>query len=96
MLEDWLEDIHDPGLVSVIVPAHNQERFLRECLQSVIDQDYRPLEIIIVDDGSTDGSGEIIEEFRKTRREGVAVKSLRQSRQGAQEARNSGCRGANG
>jgi glycosyltransferase involved in cell wall biosynthesis len=96
MPEDWLKDIHDPGLVSLVIPAHNQERFLRECLQSVIDQDYRPLEIIIVDDGSTDGSGKIIEEFQKTRREWVTVKCLRQSKQGAQEARNNGCRVATG
>jgi glycosyltransferase involved in cell wall biosynthesis len=96
MAEDWLDRASDHGLVSVIVPVHNQERFLRDCLQSVVDQDYKPLEIIIVDDGSTDGSGKIISEFQAIRREGISVGALHQTRQGAQEARNNGCRTARG
>ncbi len=96
MAEDWLDRACDQGLVSVIVPVYNQERFLRDCLQSVVDQDYRPLEIVIVDDGSTDGSGKIISEFQAIRREGISVRALHQTRQGAQEARNNGCRIAQG
>lgn len=50
-------------LVSVIIPVYNSERFLRRCLDSVIAQDYEGFEIILVDDGSTDNSGTICEEY---------------------------------
>jgi glycosyltransferase involved in cell wall biosynthesis len=96
MSEDWIEADCDHGVVSVIIPAHNQERFLRECLQSVVGQDYKPLEIVVVDDGSTDGSGKIISEFQAIRREGISVRGLHQTWKGAQEARNNGCRMAKG
>lgn len=45
--------------VSVIVPVHNGEPFIRQALQSVVVQDYRPLEIVLVDDGSTDDTAEV-------------------------------------
>ena len=44
-----------PDLVSVIVPIHDAERYLGEAVQSVLEQTYRPLELLLVDDGSTDG-----------------------------------------
>lgn len=94
--ENWLDEAYDQGLVSVIVPVHDQERFLRDCLQSVVDQDYRPVEIVIADDGSTDGSGKIIAEFEGIRGEGISIRALHQVRQGAQHARNNGCRMARG
>ena len=46
-------------VVSVIVPAYNAEPFIRQALESVIVQDYRPLEIVVVDDGSTDGTAHV-------------------------------------
>ena len=46
-------------LISVLVPAYNAEAFLEQCLESIVDQTYRHLEIIVVDDGSTDSSGAI-------------------------------------
>ena len=51
--------------VSVIVPVYNAERFLRECLDSLVGQTLREMEIICVDDGSTDGSLNILEEYEK-------------------------------
>ena len=47
------------GLVSVIMPVFNGERFLRQALDSVMAQDYAPLELIVVDDGSTDASAQV-------------------------------------
>ena len=52
-------------LVSVIVPVYNVEDFLRQCLESIVQQSFRDFEIIIVDDGSTDSSRSIAEEYKK-------------------------------
>ena len=45
--------------VSVIVPVYNKEAYLRQCVDSILAQDYRNMEVILVDDASTDGSGAI-------------------------------------
>lgn len=50
-------------LLSVVIPVHNVIHYLAECLDSVLSQDYQNLEVIIVDDGSTDGSAELVEDY---------------------------------
>jgi len=50
-------------LVSVILPVKNGERFLAQAINSVLDQDYHPLEIVVVDGQSTDGSAAIAQSF---------------------------------
>ena len=50
-------------LLSVVVPVYNVQDYLRQCLDSIINQSYRNLEIIIVNDGSTDSSYEICKEY---------------------------------
>ena len=54
--------------VSVIIPVYNVEKYLRECIDSILNQTLRDLELICVDDGSTDGSLEILHEYEKADR----------------------------
>lgn len=75
----------EKGLVSVIVPVYNTEKYLRQCINSIIDQTYRKLEIILVDDGSTDRSGSICEEYAK---QDSRIKVIHQKNGGLSAARN--------
>ncbi|MDB5122991.1 MAG: hypothetical protein JWP94_1120 [Mucilaginibacter sp.] len=79
-------------LVSVIIPVYNAEKYLDSCILSVIGQTWPNIEIILVDDGSTDGSLNIIEKYR----DAGNVKITRQKNQGAAAARNAGLRQAKG
>ncbi|MDA3042877.1 MULTISPECIES: glycosyltransferase family 2 protein [unclassified Campylobacter] len=72
-------------LISVIIPIYNVEQYLDECLNSVINQNYKNLEIILVDDGSTDKSGEICDEFAA---QDSRIKVLHQKNGGVSVARN--------
>ncbi|WP_259681110.1 glycosyltransferase family 2 protein [Limosilactobacillus fermentum] len=49
--------------VSIIIPAYNAEKYLEQCLDSVCEQTYKNIEILIVNDGSTDSTGKIIEKY---------------------------------
>lgn len=49
--------------LSIIVPVYNRKEFLDQCINSILDQDYKNIELILVDDGSTDGSGQICDSF---------------------------------
>ena len=53
------------SLITVIVPIYNVKDYLEECLKSIREQTYKNLEIILVDDGSTDGSSDICDKFGK-------------------------------
>ena len=75
-------------LVSVIVPVYNTEKYLRKCLDSLINQTLRDIEIILIDDGSTDGSCKIIEEFEQKYPE--KVKCYHQKNRGISISRNKG------
>lgn len=52
-------------LISVVIPVYNVEEYLEECLNSVVGQTYSNLEIILIDDGSTDASFTILKDFEK-------------------------------
>ncbi|GHB37176.1 glycosyltransferase family 2 protein [Mongoliitalea lutea] len=85
------EEFGQAKLVSVIIPVYNREFLLPETIHSVYNQTYRPIECIIVDDGSTDNSKKIIQEFqRKFNSEFFNIKLIEQSNAGAPAARNNG------
>lgn len=74
-------------LISVIVPVYNVENYLRKCLDSIINQNYKKLEIILIDDGSTDDSGKICDEYAdKDNR----IKVIHNENQGVSHSRNCG------
>ena len=52
-------------LVSVIVPVYNVEKYLKKCVDSILSQSYQNIEVILINDGSLDGSGEICEAYAK-------------------------------
>ncbi len=74
-------------LISVIVPIYNLKDYIGKCVESILHQTYRNLEIILVDDGSTDGSGEIIEKIKE---KDDRIKVIRKENGGVSSARNAG------
>lgn len=80
-------------LVSVIVPIYNCERFLEECVESILKQKYSNLEIILVNDGSTDDSLKICLKYKKNNKNIIVIN---QKNKGLSEARNAGIRKATG
>lgn len=80
-------------LISVIIPVYNVEKFIERCLKSILKQDYQNIEIIAVDDGSTDNSGKVCDMIAS---EDNRVKVLHISNGGAGQARNIGIEQANG
>lgn len=81
-----------PPLVSVIIPAYNAERFIADAVRSVLDQSWRELEVIVVDDGSTDGTADRVRPFLADPR----VRYVRQENAGPAAARNRGIELAHG
>lgn len=73
--------------ISIIIPIYNSENFLEECINSVVNQENVSLEIILVNDGSNDNSGNIIEKYADTYNN---IVSLHQPNSGVSKARNSG------
>lgn len=72
--------------ISTIIPIYNAEKYLRRCLDSVISQSYANIEIILVNDGSTDNSGVICDEYKQN---DTRIKVLHKQNSGVSEARNS-------
>ena len=77
-------------LISVIIPTYNRAHCVGEAIQSVLDQTYKNFEIIVVDDGSTDNTQEVLATF------GDKIKVIRQENRGVSAARNAGIREARG
>lgn len=79
-----------PGLASVVIPCYNGEPFVAEAVDSALAQTYRPVEVIAVDDGSTDGSPVVLARY------GERIRVVRQPNRGLPAARNAGIRVARG
>ena len=80
-------------LISILIPVYNVEEYLRECVDSVINQTYENLEIILVDDGSTDSSGKICDEYAEKDSRVIVV---HKTNSGPSKTRNEGLKVAKG
>ena len=80
-------------LISIIVPVYNVERYLEKCVNSIINQTYKNLEIILVDDGATDSSGNMCDELAKSDNR---IKVYHKENGGLSDARNYGVERATG
>jgi len=88
----WMGEQFEPGLVSVILPTYNREILIVDAMDSVWAQTYRPIELIIVDDGSTDDTHKVVEEwgFEHKSDDGFHLRYFQQENTGASAARNHG------
>src|SRR5262249_25220663 len=77
-------------LVSVVIATYNSSRFIAQAVQSVLEQTYRPVEIVVVDDGSNDDTAEVLACYRDR------VRYVYQDNRGPAAARNRGIAEANG
>lgn len=80
-------------MISVIVPVYNMEKYLEKCVRSILDQDYKDIELILVDDGSKDSSPLMCDEFAKL---DERIKVIHKENGGPSRARNMGLDSANG
>ena len=81
------------GCVSVIIPVYNVEKYLKDCINSILNQTYSNWEMILVDDGSVDNSGDICDKFSKN---DSRIHVIHQTNKGVSFARNKGIEKANG
>ena len=80
-------------LISIIINVYNGEKYIKKCLDSVVNQTYKNIEIILVDDGSTDGSGELCEKIKNN---DTRIKVYHKKNGGLGSARNYGFNQAKG
>lgn len=84
------------GLASVIIPTYNRAHLIAEALDSVLAQTYRPVEVVVVDDGSTDGTGDVVNRWRAQVGPRFRLEYIRQQNAGVSAARNRGVAAARG
>ena len=81
------------NLITIVVPVYNVEKYLKKCIESIINQTYKNLEIILVDDGSPDNCGKICDDYKK---QDSRIKVIHKKNGGLSDARNAGIDIANG
>ena len=86
-MDNSIADKDSTGMISVIVPCYNTEKFVKKCIESILTQTYEKLEIILVDDGSTDSTGSICDSYAS---KDDRVKVLHGENEGLSAARNKG------
>jgi glycosyltransferase involved in cell wall biosynthesis len=87
-----------PALITVVIPVYNHARYVTQCLDSVLNQTHRPLQLIVIDDGSRDGSPAIVEDYFRCRGEVPGVEIIFRAREnrGAHHTLNEGLAAATG
>ena len=80
--------------ISIVISAYNAEAYIEKCLNSILNQANQELELIVVDDGSTDRTAEIVKTYQK--QEEVEIKLIQQVNQGVQVARQVGMEASSG
>ena len=84
-----------PHMLSIIIPVYNVEPYIHQCLDSIVNQTYKDIEIICIDDGSSDNSGAICDEYAKSCQD-ISVKVIHKKNEGVVKARNDGINIATG
>ena len=83
----------DKPMISIVVPVYNSKVYLKQCLDSIIAQTYRNLEVLLIDDGSTDGSGEICDQYAA---QDKRIRVFYNTNHGVSYSRNCGIQAAHG
>ncbi len=94
--EEWMKPEFAPGLVSVIIPAYNRAGFITIALDSVLAQTYRPIECLVVDDGSDDDTERVVKVWGRKVDVQFFLHYCRQENRGTAAARNRGLRESTG
>lgn len=92
-MEEVQDRVKEDGLIDIIVPVYNQENLVNRCIESVRDQTYKNWNLILVDDGSTDRSGEICSSYQK---KDTRITYIHKENGGVSSARNEGLKFAKG
>ena len=92
-MEDNIHDNSEEALVSIVIPVYNQEKYISNCLNNLLKQTYRKIEIVVIDDGSTDCSFDIVSSFAFRDKR---IKLIHIDNAGVSNARNIGIQNASG
>lgn len=80
-------------MISIVIPVYNSSKYLGRCLNTVLNQDYPNIEVVLVDDGSTDGCAHLCDEYAE---KDIRIRVIHQQNQGASIARQNGLRNSKG